>query len=129
MTNYQILKVPSNATPTEITAAYVRMLKAPHSATSRKELETAYEVLSDFAKRNQYDRINGISPTYVGSAEIKSPTAALRAKSRKNSLMVLIAVLVVIAVLAGIVIYSLIPKTKTPDNNGVIFTVPVIERT
>jgi molecular chaperone DnaJ len=61
---YEVLGVSKNATPEDIKKAFRRLAKEHHpdrnhedgSAERFKEINEAYEVLSDEGKRNTYDR-------------------------------------------------------------------------
>lgn len=78
---YRILELSPNATPDEIKAQYRLMLNAWHpdkhsnpehktKAEERtKEITEAYSVLSDLAKRAQYDRERPSQSSYSGDSE------------------------------------------------------------
>jgi molecular chaperone DnaJ len=68
---YQILGVPENAAPEDVKKAYRRLAKQYHPDANRndpqaadrfKEIGEAYGVLSDEAKRKQYDQIRKMGP-------------------------------------------------------------------
>lgn len=62
---YEILQVSTNAEPSVITAVYRRLAQVYHPDTSKNpvassrmaDINEAYEVLSDPAKRSEYDRV------------------------------------------------------------------------
>lgn len=71
---YEILGVDKNATPEEIKSAYRKLAKQYHpdvnkspDATQKfKDINEAYEVLSDTTKRNNYDQFGSASGTNAG---------------------------------------------------------------
>ena len=77
---YEILQVDSRADPEVIHAAYLRLAKKYHPDISRepdaaqrmKEINAAYEVLSDPSRRREYD---ATAPRRYGAPEDITPTA------------------------------------------------------
>ncbi|NPA90532.1 MAG: molecular chaperone DnaJ [Chloroflexi bacterium] len=71
---YQILGVPRNASQEEIKRAYRRLARQYHPDVNKdpnaeerfKEINEAYEVLSDPEKRAQYDRFGHVGPSSGG---------------------------------------------------------------
>ena len=71
---YEILGVDKNATPEEIKSAYRKLAKQYHpdvnkspDATQKfKDINEAYEVLSDTTKRNNYDQFGSANGTNAG---------------------------------------------------------------
>lgn len=72
---YQVLGVPKNASDAEIKAAYRRLAREYHPDRNRgnreaeerfKEINAAYEVLSDPKKREAYDRVRQMAASGFG---------------------------------------------------------------
>src|SRR5574344_978376 len=107
---YEILGVAPNSTLSTIKSAYRRLVRKYHPdlnngdetcARKFKEVNEAYEILSDAKKKNQYDTINGFyRQTTSSEAKRKQANSAYRqtqcaekkqeqrnaeTKSRKNS--------------------------------------------
>ena len=85
---YWILDVPSGATPLQIRRAYLKLARKYHpdlnpenrlAEEKFKELQEAYQVLSDPDKRRQYD---GQNRSPAGSSERRRPRPASRKPER-----------------------------------------------
>ncbi len=69
---YKVLGVPQSATDTEIRSAYRKLAKANHPDANPgkeerfKEISAAYDVLSEPAKRKEYDEIRRLGPVAAG---------------------------------------------------------------
>jgi molecular chaperone DnaJ len=69
---YKVLGVPQSATDTEIRRAYRKLAKQHHpdanpgSEERFKEISAAYDVLSEPAKRKEYDEIRRLGPMAAG---------------------------------------------------------------
>ena len=127
MNYYELIGVPSNAPPSEITAAYVRQIKAGHNGLTLKDLDAMYEVLTDFAKRREYDRQNDISPSFSGGPEPKSPAEAMRARSRRNMIIGVAVVVIALGLALFFTIRALIAATNPSqprNSNGITYPIP-----
>ena len=71
---YKVLGVPQSATDTEIRRAYRKLAKENHPDAHPgkeerfKEISAAYDVLSEPAKRKEYDEIRRLGPMAAGGA-------------------------------------------------------------
>jgi molecular chaperone DnaJ len=71
---YKVLGVPQSATETEIRRAYRKLAKENHPDANPgkeerfKEISAAYDVLSEPAKRKEYDEIRRLGPMAAGGA-------------------------------------------------------------
>ena len=69
---YKVLGVPQSATDTEIRRAYRKLAKQHHPDANPgkeerfKEISSAYEVLSDPARRKEYDEVRRLGPVTAG---------------------------------------------------------------
>lgn len=70
-TYYQILEVPTSATPTTIKKNYLKLAKLYHPDVYRgadknrfQKIQEAYKVLSNQAERNRYDQKVGLKGTW-----------------------------------------------------------------
>ena len=69
---YKVLGVPQSATDTEVRRAYRKLAKQNHPDANPgkeerfKEISAAYDVLSDEAKRKEYDEVRRLGPMAAG---------------------------------------------------------------
>ncbi|HEV2759810.1 MAG TPA: molecular chaperone DnaJ [Acidimicrobiales bacterium] len=79
---YKVLGVPQSATDTEIRRAYRRLAKENHPDANPgkeerfKEISAAYDVLSEPAKRKEYDEIRRLGPMAAGGGGAGFPGGA-----------------------------------------------------
>ena len=92
-TYYDILGVPSTASPNEIKAKHRRLIQRIHPdldgpAALFRQVQEAYEVLSDPGRRAAYDRSlkagAGAARTARGSAKTDSPGAAASGQPQRH---------------------------------------------
>src|SRR5216684_5910813 len=76
---YKILGVPRNASETDIKKSFRKLAREHHPDVAKnkkqaeekfKEINEAYEVLGDAAKRKKYDELG---PNWAGGAEFRPP--------------------------------------------------------
>jgi curved DNA-binding protein CbpA len=98
--HYQALGVPPTAGPEEIRAAYLRLMREHHpdlhpgdlvSAGTAREVNAAYEVLGDQAKRAAYDRLHvervgtrTVSSSFVAEQDPTAAVTRVRARERPD---------------------------------------------
>ncbi|MEI6777050.1 MAG: redoxin domain-containing protein [Chloroflexales bacterium] len=115
-THYTLLGIEPQANPDEIAAAYQRQRErynpervADLDDTLRQvaversaEIERAYAIVSDPARRRQYDVSIGITPAESGSARVN----ARRQISPRERIFAIVGVLVALALVAGIWVFT-----------------------
>ncbi len=91
MTYYELLGVPSTAGESEIKAAYRRLAREFHPDSGRpgdvarfREIQEAYETLSDPEKRRSYDRARSCAVPVSWTGGFEEPIAPFREVFSRN---------------------------------------------
>ena len=89
-THYDVLGAPRTSTPAELKLAYRRALRTSHpdvggSAETFRLVQAAWDVLSDAARRAEYDRLHMPQPSTAPRAHAYSPPHGATRRERTSS--------------------------------------------